>query len=88
MDPFAVNNLKYILFIFCSIIVQVGLSQDKDIPFDKRIFTDDKDGFEEAVKEIRTGDSYFYDRHDELVEEALSHYMNAQAFNPYSSVLN
>lgn len=65
-----------------------ALAQEKDIPFDKKIFNEDKLGFEAAVKEIRTGDSYFFDGKDELIEEALSHYLKAQEFNPHSSMLN
>lgn len=82
------NSLKAIFYIFCFCIASTGFAQNEDVPFDKKIFADDKLGFEQAVKSIRTGDSYFFDGKDELVDEALKHYLDAQKFNPYSSMLN
>lgn len=70
------------------ILANLSFGQDKDIPFDKRLFEDRKTEFEEAVKEIKLGDFYFFDGRDEFLEEALSHFLKAQDFNPYSSLLN
>lgn len=80
------NNRFLISFflIWCSFI---AISQ-KDIPFDKRLFADDKVGFDEATKNIKLGDFYFFDGRDEFLPEALSHFLKAQAFNPNSSILN
>lgn len=77
------------LLIILSILFTVQLiAQDKDIPFDKRLFEDQKDGFSDAVKEIKLGDFHFFDGTNADLPLALSHYLKAQEFNPYSSVLN
>lgn len=82
------SKLKYIAFLLCLTLSVQLLAQDRDIPFDKRLFEHDKLGFEEAVKEISLGDFYFFDGRDEFLAEALSHFLKAQEFNPYSSILN
>ena len=82
------NKLKQILLLFCLILMGQAFTQDSDIPFDKRLFTHNKLGFENAVKEIKLGDFYFFDGRDEFLKEALNHFLKAQEFNPYSSILN
>lgn len=82
------NKLNYISIIFSLFIGISALSQDRDVPFDKRLFEDQKLAFEEATKEIKLGDFYFFDGRDEFLMEALSHFEKAQKFNPYSSILN
>lgn len=62
--------------------------QDKDVPFDKRLFEDRKAEFDAAIKEIEEGDFYFYDGAASDLTISLEHYLKAQAFNPYSSMLN
>ena len=62
-------------------------AQDKDIPFDKRLF-DDKDGFSEASKHIKQGDYEFFDGSSDNQTKALEYYLKANEFNPYSSMLN
>ncbi|MCB9224738.1 MAG: OmpA family protein [Crocinitomicaceae bacterium] len=79
------RNILIILSLFVSLI---SISQDKDIPFDKRLFEDKKEGFNEAVKEIKLGDYHFYDGTDNDLVLSLNHYLKAQEFNPYSSMLN
>ena len=49
-----------ILFMF-QFMLNLSFGQDRDIPFDKRLFEDQKEGFERAVKEIKLGDFYFFD---------------------------
>jgi outer membrane protein OmpA-like peptidoglycan-associated protein len=78
------NFLLILSFFFC----YVAVAQDKDIPFDKRLFTDDKEGFSAAVKEIKLGDFHFFDGTTSDLSLSLNHYLKAQEFNPYSSVLN
>jgi len=82
------NSWKFIALIFCLTFGYSALSQDKDIPFDKRLFEDQKEAFETAAKEINLGDFYFFDGRDEFLMEALSHFEKAQKFNPHSSILN
>ena len=79
---------KIISSILLTITVLCSFGQDKDIPFDKRLFPDDKVGFIAAVKDIKQGDFYFFDGNKTDLNSALYHYMRAQEFNPYSSVLN
>lgn len=84
------NKLKqHIILLIVAVLCSFSaLAQDKDIPFDKRLFEDDKTGFFDAAKEIKEGDFYFFDGTPDRMSEALKHYERAQEFNPYSSVLN
>ena len=82
------NRLIQIGCFIALLLSGVTFGQNKDIPFDKRLFEDNKEGFEAAVKEISLGDFYFFDGRDEFLAEALSHFLKAQEFNPYSSILN
>jgi len=80
------NKVKLILsFIFISCI---SLAQDKDIPFDKNIFQNDKQAFNEAVKQIKLGDIHFNSGSNSDLSYALSHYLKADSFNHYSADLN
>lgn len=82
------NKFLVTIVIFMSLMLNLAFSQDRDIPFDKRLFADQKEGFEEAVKEIKLGDFYFFDGRNEFLYDALNHFLAAQKFNPYSSILN
>jgi hypothetical protein len=82
------KSLKHILSLSLLLIVANAFGQDKDIPFDKRLFEDRKEEFDIAVKEIRDGDLHFYDGGTSDLAIALSHFLKAQEFNPYSSILN
>ncbi|MBD3636299.1 MAG: PD40 domain-containing protein [Crocinitomicaceae bacterium] len=79
------NKLLTLLFLLLS-----GLSfgQEEDVPFDKRLFPNQKEAFMDAVKEIKEGDYHFFDGTSSDLTLALRHYLYAQDFNPYSSVLN
>ncbi|MEX1001292.1 MAG: OmpA family protein [Crocinitomicaceae bacterium] len=80
--------MKKILLLFTFFTVVVSFSQDKDIPFDKKIFENQKEEFNEAVKEIKLGDYHFFSGAPSDLSNALTHYLKAQEFNPYSSILN
>ena len=81
--------MKNLLLFFISITFGVAtLAQQEDVPFDKRLFEDDKEGFDNAIKEIKKGDFHFFDGTETDLNIALGHYLTAQEFNPYSSVLN
>lgn len=86
MNKYISKHILIAIIAFFSSLFAVA--QDKDIPFDKRLFEDDKAGFSEATKEIKEGDYYFFDGSPSGLAEALKHYDKAQNFNPYSSVLN
>ncbi|MBL7897435.1 MAG: PD40 domain-containing protein [Crocinitomicaceae bacterium] len=80
--------MKKLLVVITVLVVFNSVGQDKDIPFDKRLFEDRKEEFDKAVAEIKEGDFYFYDGASSDLSLALDHYLKAQAFNPYSSMLN
>lgn len=80
--------MRIIFALLLSALSVTVISQDKDIPFDKRLFEDRKDGFDNAVKEIKLGDLHFYDGSTSDLSIALEHFLKAQEFNPYSSMLN
>ncbi|MBK9192864.1 MAG: hypothetical protein IPM77_15950 [Crocinitomicaceae bacterium] len=80
--------MKKLLVAIAVLVVFNSIGQDKDIPFDKRLFEDRKEEFDKAVAEIKEGDFYFYDGASSDLTLALDHYLKAQAFNPYSSMLN
>lgn len=80
--------MKKLLTILFLLITAQTFAQDQDVPFDKRLFEDRKEEFDEAVKEIKLGDLHFYNGSSDDLSLALSHYMKAQEFNPYSSMLN
>jgi len=82
------RTIKIALTLLLFVVSVTGIAQDKDIPFDKRLFEDRKEGFDEAVKEIKLGDLHFYDGSTSDLTIALGHYLKAQEFNPYSSMLN
>jgi outer membrane protein OmpA-like peptidoglycan-associated protein/tetratricopeptide (TPR) repeat protein len=82
------NKQLLILLALCMSVLCPVYSQDKDVPFDKRLFEDRKQAFDEAVKEIKLGDLHFYDGSTSDLSRALGHYLKAQEFNPYSSILN
>lgn len=82
------NKWQIIALIFFLTIGYTSIAQEKDIPFDKRLFEDQKLEFEDAAKEIKLGDFYFFDGRNEFLMEALSHFEKAQKFNPHSSILN
>ncbi len=85
----AQNNMKNLFLILISIAFGLtSLAQQEDVPFDKRLFEDDKEGFDNAIKEIKKGDFHFFDGTETDLNIALGHYLTAHEFNPYSSVLN
>ncbi|MBI3135687.1 MAG: OmpA family protein [Bacteroidetes bacterium] len=80
--------MKKLISITAIFVSLFSIGQDKDVPFDRRLFEDRKEGFDEAIKEIKEGDFFFYDGASSDLSLALDHYLKAQAFNPYSSILN
>lgn len=79
---------KVILFVSIVLGSILSFAQDKDVPFDKETFADDKTGFSEAVKEIKLGDIHFFRGTNSDLKHALTHYVRADSFNHYSSDLN
>lgn len=56
-----------------------------DTPFDKKLFSSQKDAFKEANKEFEAGNEQLSGHQ---YKYALKHYLEAQKFNPNSSQLN
>jgi outer membrane protein OmpA-like peptidoglycan-associated protein len=79
-----IRNILTLAFVG---LYSIAISQDKDIPFDKRLF-EDKAGFTEASKNIKKGDYEFFDGSSDNQAKALGYYLKANEFNPYSSMLN
>lgn len=79
---------KFYLTLLLAIGIHSAFAQDKDIPFDKRLFEDRKTEFDAAIAEIKKGDMFFYDGASSDLMISLGHYLKAQEFNPYSSMLN
>ena len=75
--------MKKILFYMALFIAVNAVAQDKDIPFDKRLFEDRKVEFQAAVKDIKQGDYHFFDGTNGDLTSALYHYLRAQEFNQY-----
>lgn len=80
--------MKKLLLLFFLILTGLAFTQDEDVPFDKRLFPNQKDAFMDAVKAIKKGDFYFFDGSTDDLPLALKQYQYAQDFNPYSSILN
>lgn len=72
-------------FILSILSISVTFGQ-KDTPFDKKLFPDQKDALKEAEKEMEKGDKLFL--YDGNFAYALKHYMKAYDFNPNYSLLN
>jgi hypothetical protein len=79
------NIILYISLLFTSFL---SFSQDKDVPFNKNVFTEDKAAFSKAVKEIKLGDMYYIRANDNDLTQALLHYIVADSFNHYSTDLS
>ncbi len=80
--------MKKLILILLISIGNFSYGQDKDVPFNKKTFLEDKDGFKAAVKEIEHGDVHFYRGSDSDLSNALTHYLKADEFNHYSSNLS
>lgn len=59
----------------------------QNVEFDKKNFPDDKDGFKEAVKQIKEGDEY-WELGQYSYQLAIPHYEAAWNFNPDNAELN
>lgn len=77
MNRFLLSILS--LFVFC----QFSFAQN--VPFDKEHFENDKEGLKSALKEISTGDGYYFAH---IYSKALENYNKAQSFNSNNAELN
>lgn len=70
------------IFLFSS-----AFAQDKSVPFDKKLFKDQKDQFKEAEKALEEGDA-FYAQGEPMWPKAIPFYIKANDFNPKNADLN
>lgn len=83
------KKMNKLLLIFSVILLSsFAYSQDKDIPFDKNLFQNNKEGFNDAVKQIKLGDIHYNSGSNSDLSYALTHYIKADSFNHYSADLN
>ena len=82
------NMKKLLLLLNLIIFLNLSFSQDKEVPFNKDLFKDNKEAFNEAVKQIKLGDIHYNSGSDSDLSYALTHYLKADSLNPYSADLN
>jgi outer membrane protein OmpA-like peptidoglycan-associated protein len=73
------------------IILLLGLASiahAQNVPFDKEIFPNDKDGFKLAIKNLKEGDRIFDEDRRAYFNLAIPFYTAAQEFNPDNAELN
>ena len=80
--------MKKIILILVLFSFNFSQGQDKDVPFNKKTFSNDVDGFKKATKEIELGDTHFYRGSTGDLSNALAHYLKADKFNHYSTNLS
>lgn len=76
---------RFTTIIAAHLIGLLAIAQN--VEFDKKNFPDDKDGFKEAVKQMKEGDE-FYEQGAFYYHSALPHYEKANEFNPDNAELN
>lgn len=62
--------------------------QDNSIPFDKKLFKDDKDAFKIATENLEKGDAIYTAYPSSMWYMAIPDYERAQSFNPKNAELN
>lgn len=78
---------KRILLVIILLLCLVALIQGQNVDFTSKNFSD-KDGLNEAMKNIRRGDDLFAYKKGWLYSDALEFYLKANTFNPDNAVLN
>jgi len=69
------------------VVLQAGRARAQSVEFTKDNFGDNKEGMRAAIREIKDGDGD-YTADPPRYAEALSHYLEAQKFNPNNALLN
>ena len=86
LTPTATDLMKKsLLILLCSVGLLAQAQQNTE--FDKDNFPNDKKGLKEALKNIETGDNYFYNA-DYTMYIAIDYYLKANTFNPNNASLN
>ena len=80
--------MKKLILILLIVVGNFSYGQNKNVPFDKELFLDNKEGFKNATEEISLGDVHYYKGSESDLANALIHYLKADKFNHYSTSLN
>jgi len=80
--------MRYLILILFIVIGSFSFGQDKDVPFDKKMFLNNKKGFNEAIENVSIGDLHFLKGSGLDLATALTYYLKADEFNHYSTSLN
>jgi len=80
--------MKSLILILFIVVGSFSYGQDKDVPFDKKMFLNDKEGLNEAIENISVGDMYFIKGSGLDLSTALAYYLKADEFNHYSTSLS
>lgn len=78
--------MRRVVLLLLILIGANALMAQKDVPFEKSLFKDQKDGYKAAIKAIKSADDYV--EVDQAYHQALILYKKANAFNPNSAELN
>ena len=70
------------------LLAALSARAQENIPFDKRYFPDDKEGFKEARRNLKLGDVIFEEQNTAYFNQAIAPYLAAHAFNPNNAELN
>jgi len=82
------KSMKSLILILFIVVGSFTYGQDKDVPFEKKMFLNDKEGFNEAFENISLGDMYFLKGTGLDLSTALDYYLKADEFNHYSTSLS
>lgn len=80
--------MKRYIYSILFILIAVTAFAQQDVPFDKKRFENDKDGFKEAKKNLKYGDELYELDNPGSYMRALEFYLKANQFNPDNAMLN
>lgn len=82
-------EMKKVVGLLSIVIASIAMyGQDNSIPFEKKLFKDDKDAFKIAVDNIEQGDELYNTGVRSVWNQAIPYYERAQSFNPKNAPLN
>lgn len=82
-------EMKKVVGLLSIVFVSLAIyGQDNSIPFEKKLFKEDKDAFKIAVENIEKGDEIYLNYPPQMWYTAIPFYERAQSFNPKNATLN
>jgi outer membrane protein OmpA-like peptidoglycan-associated protein len=79
--------MKTIQLSILSLFLTISAFSQQNVDFTKENFPNDKKGLKDAINNIETGDTYFYNA-DYTMYIAIDYYLKANTFNPNNALLN